>query len=253
MPTATHDVPPFGAVQWSPLDFVEHLVTPLLVRQQVTNSGLPQVDRAAHFTTAPLQLGFVICNAVFAAPVAHFTPHPATGARLRRYSMETPREEKGAVFRNARLEGAPTAGEHWRRALGTAPPPPRRRGRAGVQPLLRRREARINEIQLRNAPLGDAMQAFSPSGCVFEQQLGLLGSSAGVPPFPEQSIVLLLILHFGPLVDVKQQVTAPLLILPQAEWAAHFFTAPLQFFGRVGFGPLDSELATPATQLTYWP
>jgi hypothetical protein len=31
------------------------------------------------------------------------------------------------------------------------------------------------------------------------------------------------------LVDVKQQVTAPLLILPQAEWAAHFFTAPLQY------------------------
>jgi hypothetical protein len=97
------------------------------------------------------------------------------------------------------------------------------------------------------------MQALSTSGCVFEQQLGLLGSIAGVPPFPEQAIALLLILHFGPLVDVKQQVTAPVLIMPQAEWAAHFFTAPLQFLGRVGFVPLDSDLATPATQLTYWP
>jgi hypothetical protein len=95
------------------------------------------------------------------------------------------------------------------------------------------------------------MQALSTSGCVVEQQLGLLGSIAGVPPFPEQAVALLLILHFGPLFDVKQQVTAP--VMPQAEWPAHFFTAPLQFFGRVGFVPLDSELATPATQLTYWP
>ena len=82
------------------------------------------------------------------------------------------------------------------------------------------------------------MQAFSPSGCVFEQQLGLLGSIAGVPPFPEQAVALLLILHFGPMVDVKQQVTAP--VMPQAEWAAHFFTAPLQFFGKLGLVPLDS-------------
>jgi len=78
IPTATHDVPPFGAAarHLAALDFVEHFVTPLLVRQQVTKFGLPQVDRAAHFTTAPLQLGFVICNAVFAAPVAHFTYCP---------------------------------------------------------------------------------------------------------------------------------------------------------------------------------
>jgi hypothetical protein len=72
----THAEPPFGALQLAALDFVEHFVTPLLVRQQVTNPGLPQVDRAAHFTTAPLQLGFVVCNAVFAAPVAHFTYWP---------------------------------------------------------------------------------------------------------------------------------------------------------------------------------
>jgi hypothetical protein len=129
----------------------------------------------------------------------------------------------------------------------------RRRGEGavGCSAPLRRREARINETQLRNAPLGDAMQALSTSGCVFEQQLGLLGSIAGVPPFPEQAAALLLNLHFGPMVDVKQQVTAP--VMPQAERAAHFFTAPLQFFGRVGFVPLDSDLATPATQLTYWP
>ena len=59
MPLATHEVPPFGALQWSPLDFVEHFVTPLaLVRQQVTKSGLPQVERAAQLLTAPPQLRF---------------------------------------------------------------------------------------------------------------------------------------------------------------------------------------------------
>jgi hypothetical protein len=75
-PTATHDVPPFGGVQWLALDFVEHFVTPLLVRQQVTNPVLPQVDLAAHFTTAPWQLGFVSCKAVFAALVAQLTYWP---------------------------------------------------------------------------------------------------------------------------------------------------------------------------------
>jgi hypothetical protein len=69
-------VPPFGVVQWSALDFVEHFVTPLLVRQQVTNPVLPQVDLAAHFTTTPWQLGFVSCNAVFAAWVAQLTYWP---------------------------------------------------------------------------------------------------------------------------------------------------------------------------------
>src|SRR5262245_57680288 len=77
MPRATHAEPPFGTLQWSPSDFVEHFVTPLaLVRQQVTNPDLPQVDLAAHFTTAPLQLGFVSCSAVFAAPAAQLTYWP---------------------------------------------------------------------------------------------------------------------------------------------------------------------------------
>jgi hypothetical protein len=41
----------------SALDLVEHFVTPFaVVRQQVTNPGLPQVDLAAHLTTAPWQL-----------------------------------------------------------------------------------------------------------------------------------------------------------------------------------------------------
>jgi hypothetical protein len=55
------------------------------------------------------------------------------------------------------------------------------------------------------------------------------------------------ILHFVPLVVVKQHVTAP--DLPQVECAAHFFTAPLQLGGRLGFVPLANVLATPATQL----
>ena len=90
------------------------------------------------------------------------------------------------------------------------------------------------------------MQAFSVSGCVFEQQLVFIGSTVGVPPFAEQSAALFLTLHFGPLVDAKQHVTAP--GLPQDECAAHFLTAPVQFFGSCI--AVTRCLATPATQLT---
>jgi hypothetical protein len=82
------------------------------------------------------------------------------------------------------------------------------------------------------------MQALSVSGCVLEQQLVFIGSRVGVPPLPEQSAALFAFLHFGPFLCVKQQVTWS--GFPQVEWAAHFFTAPLQFFGRVGLVPLDS-------------
>jgi hypothetical protein len=71
----THAVPPFGALHLSMPDLVEHFVWPLaLVRQQVTNPGLPQVERAAHFTTAPLQLWFA--SVAFACCVAHLTYWP---------------------------------------------------------------------------------------------------------------------------------------------------------------------------------
>jgi hypothetical protein len=55
-------------------------------------------------------------------------------------------------------------------------------------------------------------------------------------------------LDFVPVVVVKQHVTAP--GFPQVERAAHFFTAPLQLGGRLGFVPLESVLATPATHFT---
>jgi hypothetical protein len=58
-----------------------------------------------------------------------------------------------------------------------------------------------------------------------------------------------LIVHVVPLAVVMQQVTAPA-GFPQVERDAHFFTAPLQLGGRLGLVPLDSVLATPATQLT---
>src|SRR5262245_56239194 len=55
----THEVPFFGGLHRSALDFVEHFVVPLAaVLQQVTNPGLPHVDLAAHLTTTPLQLLF---------------------------------------------------------------------------------------------------------------------------------------------------------------------------------------------------
>jgi hypothetical protein len=58
-----------------------------------------------------------------------------------------------------------------------------------------------------------------------------------------------LIVHVVPLAVAMQQVTAPA-GFPQVERDAHFFTAPLQLSGRVGFVPLDSVLATPATHFT---
>ena len=88
-------------------------------------------------------------------------------------------------------------------------------------------------------------------------QLGLPGAGQAsqqlvqfptVPCFAVHSAASLSTLHVVPLVVVRQQVTA--FGLPQVECAAHFVTAPLQLFGRLGLVPLDSVLATPATQLT---
>jgi hypothetical protein len=67
-----------------------------------------------------------------------------------------------------------------------------------------------------------------------------------VPCFAVQWAASFLILHFVPLVVVRQQVTAP--GLPQVECDAHFFTAPLQVFGRVP--AVTKSLAAWAMQLT---
>jgi hypothetical protein len=57
-------------------DFLsEHFVLPFLVRQQVTNPGLPQVDLAAHFLTAPLQL-LGRLRLLLAESATHFTYWP---------------------------------------------------------------------------------------------------------------------------------------------------------------------------------
>ena len=46
-PSPTHELPPAGSTQRSSLLFVLHFVLPdELVRQHVTNPGLPQVERA---------------------------------------------------------------------------------------------------------------------------------------------------------------------------------------------------------------
>ena len=53
----THAAPPLGAVHLPALGLMEHVVTPRgVVRQHETNPGLPQVDLAAHLTTAFLAL-----------------------------------------------------------------------------------------------------------------------------------------------------------------------------------------------------
>src|SRR5205823_1220327 len=67
-------------------------------------------------------------------------------------------------------------------------------------------------------------------------------------PFAMQWARSFLTLHFP---VVRQQVSEP--GLPQVECASHFFTVPLQLFGRLGFVPLVSVLTIPATQLTYAP
>jgi len=53
-----------------------------------------------------------------------------------------------------------------------------------------------------------------------------LAHAPTIPCFAVQCGASFLILHFVPLVVVKQQVTAP--ALPQVEWDAHFLTAPAQ-------------------------
>jgi len=75
----THAEPPLGALHWFAPFLVEHRVLPRLsVVQQVTNPGLPHVERAAHETTLPLQLfGSASSSAsMLATPRAHFTYWP---------------------------------------------------------------------------------------------------------------------------------------------------------------------------------
>ena len=47
---------PCFAVQWAASFLILHFVPLVVVRQQVTAVGLPHVECAAHFFTAPLQL-----------------------------------------------------------------------------------------------------------------------------------------------------------------------------------------------------
>lgn len=54
VPLPAHAWPPFGALHLSALDLMEHFVLPFLsTRQQVTDPGLPQIDRAAQLVTSP--------------------------------------------------------------------------------------------------------------------------------------------------------------------------------------------------------
>ena len=73
--TVPAQAPPcLGARQRAALDLIVHRVLPcLFVRQQVTKPGLPQVDMAAHFTTAPVHcFGSV---PVFTAPFVWWATH----------------------------------------------------------------------------------------------------------------------------------------------------------------------------------
>src|SRR5258708_3212738 len=71
----TQAVPPPGGVQLDADFLSEHFVLPFLVRQQVTNPGLPQVDLAAHFLTAPRQF-FGRLTLLFAESATQLTYAP---------------------------------------------------------------------------------------------------------------------------------------------------------------------------------
>src|SRR5262249_24920356 len=65
----THAEPPLGAVHLAALGFTTHFVLPLaVVRQQVTNPALPQVDFLAHPRTEARQASrrLPFCTAVLA-------------------------------------------------------------------------------------------------------------------------------------------------------------------------------------------
>ncbi len=62
---------PCFAVQWAASFLILHFVPLVVVRQQVTAVGLPHVECAAHFLTAPLQLG--LTSTLLACWTAHFT------------------------------------------------------------------------------------------------------------------------------------------------------------------------------------
>jgi len=71
---------PCFAVQWAASFLTLHFGPFAVVRQQVTVPGLPQVECAAHFLTAPLQLfgmlGLVPLDSISATPATHFTYAP---------------------------------------------------------------------------------------------------------------------------------------------------------------------------------
>src|SRR5947208_14231393 len=65
----TQAAPCRGRLQWAASRATRHVVTPAaVVRQQVTKPNLPQVDLAAHLTSARLHCGWSRCAPVrFAA------------------------------------------------------------------------------------------------------------------------------------------------------------------------------------------
>jgi hypothetical protein len=71
----TQAVPPGGAMHFATLLFVLHFVLPVLVvRQQVTKPGLPQIERAAHFFTKRAQDGFASVKSACCAAQLTYAP-----------------------------------------------------------------------------------------------------------------------------------------------------------------------------------
>jgi hypothetical protein len=62
---------PCFVVQWAASFLIVHLVPLLVVRQQGTASGLPHVERDAHFLTGPAQR--LLTRTVFACCAAQLT------------------------------------------------------------------------------------------------------------------------------------------------------------------------------------
>jgi hypothetical protein len=93
--------------------------------------------------------------------------------------------------------------------------------------------------------------AAQPLSVQASQQLENAGSlvHAAPPAGAMQCSASRFVLHFVfPDELVRQHATKP--GLPHGERAAHFFTAPLQYFGRSGGSAFARSFATPAAQLT---
>jgi hypothetical protein len=120
----THAVPPFGAVHFSALFLIEHFTLPRRsMRQQVTAPGFPQVDLAAHRTTAPLHsVGRAPLSArAFATCPTHFTYCPWFSAVAQSHSAAAAARAAATAASSVHFFAGAAAGTATTKANATSP------------------------------------------------------------------------------------------------------------------------------------